>query len=242
MATMHDKAASTKKFLCCTGNDFSKVNLNIQYLEDWYATPSIPNVLGYSIFTCNEACLTHLDLLLDVTLVLVSVASVMAISGAVVSTMLINSSSSSLLSMEVSLNDTRRILTGLGGTIRKGIPAKFSLTFASGSKSLESPLILRKLWEGDIFGVGWITLMSIWSVSPELFWFLSDILTGLTFAWVSTGPWTDSWHVGGAGMAAMVGDFCSFTRCVELLEEDSFSWGIMPFTATINECLTALGK
>ena len=62
-------------------------------------------------------------------------------------------------------SDSRHLLclirTGLGGTIRNGIPAKFSFTFVTTSKSLESPLILRKLCDGEIFGVGCITLMSI---------------------------------------------------------------------------------
>ena len=52
-------------------------------------------------------------------------APVIDISG-LISARLIISSSSSALSIEVSLKDTLRIRTGLGGTIRKGMPAKFS--------------------------------------------------------------------------------------------------------------------
>ena len=79
------------------------------------------------------------------------------------SDMLIASSVDSSLSIELSLKDTLRTLTGLGGTIRKGMPAKLSPK-AGVSRSFESPLILRKLWEGEIVGVGCITLISICNV------------------------------------------------------------------------------
>ena len=39
------------------------------------------------------------------------------------------------------------------------MPAKLSPRTGA-SRSFESPLILRKLWEGDIFGVACITLIS----------------------------------------------------------------------------------
>ena len=112
-------------------------------------------------------------------------------------------SSCSSLSIEVSLKDTRLILTGLGGTIKKGIPAKFSLTplpLISASKSLDSAPMLLRLCEGEMLGVGCITLISIWRPA-----------------------------VSAPGQ-------------VEEEDVESFSWGMIPLTATIRECRTALGK
>ena len=103
----------------------------------------------------------HLDLL---TADWVSSTSQMLISGASVPAQVTLSSCSSL-SSEVSLKDTRLILTGLGGTIKKGIPENFSLsppTLISASKSLESALKLLRLCEGEMLGVGCITLISMW--------------------------------------------------------------------------------
>ena len=113
-------------------------------------------------------------------------------------------SSGSSLSIEVSLKDTRLILTGLGGTIKKGIPAKFSLTpgplLMSASTSLDSAPMLLRLCEGEMFGVGCITLISICRAAVS-----------------SPGQ-------------------------VEEEEVESFSWGMIPLTATMRECRTALGK
>ena len=77
---------------------------------------------------------------------------------------------------EWSLKETLRTLTGLGGTIRKGIPdQEFFVSFfcidyfeylpakvlLDSTPSLSSAEKLLRLCVGDMLGVGWITLMSI---------------------------------------------------------------------------------
>ena len=81
-------------------------------------------------------------------------AALMLMSGLVGTSMLIFSS----LDSEWSLKETLRVLTGLGGTTRKGMPAKVAIESAASRSSVEK---LRRLWEGDMLGVGWITLISI---------------------------------------------------------------------------------
>ena len=90
----------------------------------------------------------------------------------------------SVLDWEWSLKETLRTLTGLGGTIRNGIPewviflsalfSDFYLSFVffiwylpakvllESIPSRSSAEKLRRLWVGDMLGVGWITLISIW--------------------------------------------------------------------------------
>ena len=123
--------------------------------------------------------------------------------------------------------------------MRKGIPAKLSAFMAPASRSLLSPLMLRRLCEGEMLGVGWITLMSIWSVvSPAEFRLSrSDLMEVLGTAPVS-GPQLESWEYPPRGVPGP----SPVTRSGELLAPESFSCGKIPFTATIREWRTELGK
>ena len=82
--------------------------------------------------------------------------------------------------------------------------------------------MLRRLWVGDMLGVGWITLMSICRVSPQ-----EPVLRAReeAAAPAPSGPRIESWQGGSEELV--------------VAEEGSLScWDTRPvFTATIRECL-----
>ena len=159
---------------------------NCNFQLNWSTPPERKQICIVCI-TCSDACLTHRDLRFEVvfsapsppqsgvTLMLISRLACVLFSDMLPPA---SSSNSSFSAMELlSLKDTLRTRTGLGGTIRKGIPAKLSPTVWGISRSLESPLILLKLWV------------------LELVWWWSRFLLDFIIRWSSAGPYSTSFNL-----------------------------------------------